>query len=145
MSRRIACAFAELVVADDQHRTGFEFVGAAHLAFQAARFAFHLDADALLAQSMDQRESPVARLGADPGDVNRRGRRARALLHAQQHRQPLDAHGKTNAGNRRPAQLLHQTVVASAGRHRALGAEQRRWSIRKSSGNNNRDRAPCAD
>ncbi len=73
---------------------------------------------------MHHGKRPIPRLGANPGEIDLRAAGIAALMQAQQHGQTLDTHGKAHTRYRRPAQLLHQTIVTPARRHRALGAEQ---------------------
>ena len=112
----------QLILTDNQNRQGFEFIGAAHLTLQAARFPFQLDGDIFFAQTMNQRKRPIARLLADPNNIKIRACGRRTLLHLEEHRQTLDAHRKTDTRNCRPAELLDQPVVAPARGHCALRA-----------------------
>src|SRR5438445_12615313 len=74
---------------------------------------------------MNQWKSPVARLFAHPDDIEARDGVRRTLLHLEEPRQALYAHGKADAGDRRPAELFNQSVIAPARGDRALGAQLR--------------------
>ena len=115
-------ATTDLILADDQHMTRLQLVGAAHLALQTLSGVVDLSGDAAALQFGGEEKPPIAGFLAEGGDKEIGTRRRDTALSFEQD-QTLQSHGKADAGLIRSADLANQTVITAAGSHGILRAE----------------------
>jgi len=112
----------EFFFAENQHKSGAEFSGTSHLRLEAFCGIFHFNPQALALQGGHEQKGPIA------GRLTHSGQKQGESLFGQlvgvfhQH-QSFNAHGETDAGQGRSAEVRDQAIVAAAGGDGVLRTE----------------------